>query len=52
MAVADLWEVPGEPGPPPYFWTKLGPEAPKKIFLETTPLPPYFRVRMTGLPLI
>ena len=25
---------------PPYFWTKLRPEGPKKMFLETTPPPP------------
>ena len=37
LTVAD----PGErPALPPYFWTKLRPEEPKKIFLETTPTPP------------
>ena len=30
-SVADLGEVPGVP-PPPYFWTKLSPEGPKKIW--------------------
>ena len=53
MAVADLGEVPGEPDPHPYFWTKLRPEGPKKIFWRPPPpLPPYLRVWMTGLPLI
>ena len=27
----------GGGGPPPYFWTKLRPEGPKKIFWETAP---------------
>ena len=39
---------PGVP-PPPYFWTKMRPEGPKKIFLETGP-PTYLRVWMTGTP--
>ena len=39
MAVADLGEVPAPPPTTPYFWTKLRPEGPKKIFLETTPPP-------------
>ena len=37
---------------PPYFYTKLRPEGPKKIFLsfmETAPTPPFLRVWMTGL---
>ena len=52
MAVVDLGEVPGGARVPHYFWTKLKPEGPKKIFLETAPPPPYLRVWMTGLPLI
>ena len=38
--------------PPPYFWTKLRPEQPKKFFSETSPSSPYLKVWMTGLPLI
>ena len=30
---------PGEGPAPPYFWTNLRPEGPKKYFLETPPLP-------------
>ena len=33
----------------PYFWTKLRPEGPKKVFWETAP-PPYLRVWMTPNP--
>ena len=33
---------------PPYFSTKMRPEGPKKIVLET--VPPYLRVWMTGSP--
>ena len=36
LTVAD----PGERPALPYFWTKLRPEGPKKIFLETTSTPP------------
>lgn len=32
--MADQGEGPAAP-PPPYFWTKLKPKGPKKIFLET-----------------
>ena len=39
MAVEDPEEGPGGPGPP-YFQTKLRPEGPKKIFLETALPPP------------
>ena len=41
MAVAELGEGPGG-GRPPYFFyfkTKLRPEGPEKIFLETAPAP-------------
>ena len=38
--VADPGEGPGGPGPPPYSWTKLRPEGPKKFGGESTPLPP------------
>ena len=31
----------GPPPPPPYFWTKLRPDGPKKIFWKTPP-PPHF----------
>jgi len=37
-SVADQGEGPGRPGSPPYFSTKMKPEGPKKIFLETAPL--------------
>ena len=43
MAVADLGEGPGGAVPPLIFFnfkTKLRPEGPKKIFLETAPPPP------------
>ena len=46
-SVADPGEGPGGPAPP-YFYTKLMPEGPKKIF-GTPPL--YLRVWMTGPPL-
>ena len=46
-SVADPGEGPGGPAPP-YFYTKLMPEGPKKIFV-TPPL--YLRVWMTGPPL-
>ena len=36
LTVAD----PGERPAPSYFWTKLRPEGPKKMFLETSPTPP------------
>ena len=43
VTVAD----PGK-GAPPNFWTKLRPEGPKKLFLETaSPPPPYLRVWMS-----
>ena len=35
--------------PLPYFWTKLRPEGPKKLFLEDAP-PPYLRVWITDPP--
>ena len=42
----------GPPPPPPYFWTKLRPDGPKKIFWKTSPPPFYSRVWMTSpLPL-
>ena len=54
MAVADLGEGPGGAVPPPLFFfnfkTKLRPEGPKKIFLETAPPPPYLRVWTTSPP--
>ena len=31
-SVADLGEGPGVAPPPPYFWTKLSPEGPKKVW--------------------
>ena len=37
MAVVDLGEVPGEHGPPPYFWTKLKPEGPIEEGIESAP---------------
>ena len=37
ISEADPGEGPGDPGPPPYFWTKLRPEGPKNIFLKTVP---------------
>ena len=37
--VADPGEGPGGPAPPPYFLTKMSPEGPKQIFLETAPPP-------------
>ena len=46
-SVADPGEGPGGPAPP-YFYTKLMPKGPKKIFV-TPPL--YLRVWMTGPPL-
>ena len=52
MAVADLGEGPGGAAPPLfsfYFKTKLRPEGPAKIFLETAP-PHYLRVWMTSPP--
>ena len=46
------WQIQGGPGglpPPPYFWTKLGPEGPKKKYSwRTQPL--YLRVWITGPP--
>ena len=38
-AVADPGKGPGGLGPPPYFWTKLRPEGPSKIFFKTAPSP-------------
>ena len=49
--VADPGEGPGGLLPPPYFWTKLWPEGPKKIFFFRPPHSPYLRVWMTGPPL-
>ena len=43
ITVADPGEGP-RGSTPPYFWTKLRPEGPKKFFLET---PPFLRVWMT-----
>ena len=41
----------GDPGLPPYFWTKMRPEGTEIVFLRLRP-PPYLRVWMTGpLPL-
>ena len=38
FSAADPGEGPGARGPgPPYFWSKLRPEGPKKIFWETGP---------------
>ena len=37
--VADPGEGPGGPPPPPYFWTKLWPEGPKKNFFLDRPTP-------------
>ena len=45
------WQIQGGPRrlAPPYFWTKLGPEGPKKIYSwRTQPL--YLRVWITGPP--
>ena len=39
-SVADPEEGPGGPGPHPYFQTKMGPEGPKKFFLDIDPPPP------------
>ena len=47
-SVADPGEGPGGPGPP-YFYTKLRPDGPKKIFLRLSP-PPYLRIWMTTPP--
>ena len=55
LSVADPEEGPGgtpPSPPPPYFWTKLRPEQPKKFFWETSPPSPYLKVWTTGLPLI
>ena len=38
--VEDPGEGPGARPPPPYFWTKMKPEWPKKGFWETAPPPP------------
>ena len=45
------WRIQGRGpggGAPPYFSTKMRPEGPKKIFLETAPPPPppYLKVRI------
>ena len=40
MAVVDLGDGPGGPGPPPYFSTKMRPKGSKKIWGETGPPPP------------
>ena len=48
-SVADPGEGPGGPGPP-YFYTKLRPDGPKKIFLRLSPPPPYLRIWMTTPP--
>ena len=37
--MADPGKGPGRLGPPPYFWTKLRPEGPSKIFFKTAPSP-------------
>ena len=50
-SVADLGEGPGVP-PPSYFWTKLSPEGPKKIWGDQAPpvvLPSCLRVWVTAL---
>ena len=45
-------EDPGLGAHPPYFWTKLRPDGPKKIFWRRPPPPFYSRVWMTSpLPL-
>ena len=54
--VTQQWRIqerdPGDPAsPPPYFWTKLRPQGPKKRLLRPPP-PLYLRVLMTALPLI
>ena len=41
VTVADPGKGLGGP-PPPYFWTKLRPDGPKKIFWKTPPAPPHF----------
>ena len=46
--MADPGEGTGYPDPP-YFWTKLTPEGPKKNFIKTG-TPPFSRMLMTGLP--
>ena len=50
LSVVDPGEGPGRGPGPPYFWTKLRPEGPKKIFFSDR-VPPYLRVWMTA-PLI
>ena len=48
MAVADLGDGPGGPGPPPYFSTKMRPKGSKKIWGgdRTPPPTPYLKVRI------
>ena len=36
---------------PPYFWIKLKPGGPKKIFWETAPPPLYLKVGLDDQPL-
>ena len=53
MPAVDPGEGPGHPPPPPpaYFYSKLRPEGPNKIFFgDWTPIP-YLRVWMTVPPL-
>ena len=48
-SMADPGEGPGGPTPP-YFYTKMKPEGPKKFFLSPPPPPSYLRVWMTAPP--
>ena len=43
VTVADPGKGLGGPPPPPYFWTKLRPDGPKKIFWKTPPPPILFQ---------